>query len=510
MSSCYASLKQARTGVPVPVFADGKSMHSLYDPFHEADQLVSSLSTSASFFILAGSGAGYTASVLFKKFPYCTVLAVEKSEDDIRFLETIPLVRSLTSTGRFLTAVVSGFTEKFISSYVPSVYGSIQFIENRTWVSENSDDAKLLHELFSSALESVSADYSVQAHFGRIWQRNILVNLSSLSGTLSPTCFHAPGDKTALIAAAGPTLDASLSAVISNRDRYFIIATDTAYSSFIKRGIHCDAVVSIDGQAVSRVHFLDSQSCSNTLFVFDLCANPAAVRTVASRGGSVLFIQTGHPFSRYASSYAAFHESPSFSPVCSGAGTVTISAADFAVKAGFKKICSAGADFAYVSGKPYMKGTYLDMLYNSASRRSLPAETIFDGLMYRTPLIPCGSGRYTTAVLNSYRLSFESFLSSVGASCISDGDLKTYAVSPSYDNGIIWVKSFDFKGFFETFKTEFSKSSASVIDLCNLSPVLTAILPLVAYLRSQKPASSVSSFSELSKLAYSRIVRYTL
>jgi hypothetical protein len=509
MSSCYVSVKQSRTGLPVPVFADGRSMHSLYDPVHEADQIVSSFSTSASFFILAGSGAGYTASALLKKFPRCAVLAVEKSEDDIRFLETIPLVGALASAGRVSYASVSDFTEKFISDYVPSVYGSIQFMENRTWVTENPSDAERLHELFTSALESVSADYSVQAHFGRIWQRNILVNLSFLTGTASSSCFHAPEGKTALIAAAGPTLDASYSSILSHRERYFIIATDTAYSSFIKRGIHCDAVVSIDGQAVSRVHFIDSRSCGSTLFIFDLCADPAAVRTVASRGGSVLFIHTGHPFSRYASSYAVQHDGAGFPLICSGSGTVTIAAADFAVKAGFRTICSAGADFAYVTGKPYMKGTYLDMLYNSESRRFLPAETVFDSLMYRTPLIPCGSGRYTTTVLDSYRLSLESFLASSGVSCVSDGDIKSYDVCSSRSAGIAWIKSFDFNGFADAFKAGFGKAASSEIDPLNLSPEMTAVLPLVAYIRSHAAAGSCRSFSELAKLAYSGIVRYT-
>ena len=98
----------------------------------------------------------------------------------------------------------------------------------------------------------------------------------------------------------------------------------------------------------------------------------------------------------------------------SGAGTVTISALDYAIKSGFKKILIYGADFSYVGGKAYTKGTYLDTLYNSKSSRANTLEKQFDNLLFRTPLIELSKNRCTTTVLKAYQTSLESYLQAQG------------------------------------------------------------------------------------------------
>ena len=56
-------------------------------------------------------------------------------------------------------------------------------------------------------IDSLSADFSVQSHFGKIWQRNILVNTRFLDGTFPD---RINPEKTAAIVAAGPSLDRSI------------------------------------------------------------------------------------------------------------------------------------------------------------------------------------------------------------------------------------------------------------------------------------------------------------
>ena len=97
--------------------------------------------------------------------------------------------------------------------------------------------------------------------------------------------FTAPAGKTALIAAAGPSLDKAILYIKKKRNDFYIVATDTAYRSFSKRGIGCDAVVSIDGQILSAEHFFSETERYRTLFIFTcaliraqcvLLKNPAA------------------------------------------------------------------------------------------------------------------------------------------------------------------------------------------------------------------------------------------
>ncbi|MBP5450767.1 MAG: hypothetical protein J6Y16_00865, partial [Treponema sp.] len=56
-------------------------------------------------------------------------------------------------------------------------------------------------------LPSISADYSVQAHFGKQWQGNIIKNLSRVTDCPAP---FIPSGKTACVIAAGPSLDRSI------------------------------------------------------------------------------------------------------------------------------------------------------------------------------------------------------------------------------------------------------------------------------------------------------------
>ena len=80
------------------------------------------------------------------------------------------------------------------------------------------------------------------------------------------------------------------------------------------------------------------------------------------------------------------------------------------VRAGdhFNDIEFFGADFSYLNGKPYAKGTYLDNLYAIKSSRITNTETAFTKLLYRTELINIEKNKYTTKILESYNFIFAS------------------------------------------------------------------------------------------------------
>jgi hypothetical protein len=222
-------------------------------------------------------------------------------------------------------------------------------------------------------------------------------------------------EKTACVVAAGPSLDKSAEILSHNRDGKFVMATDTAYPALLGRGIFPDAVVTIDGQAVSARHFLAARkpfargAHPPCVLFADLCCNPASARLFYSRGQPVVFVKNGHPLSELASRYARGNgaEKDFLPSVSSGAGTVTASAASIAFKSGFSRVGFFGADFAYTGGKPYARGTYLDGFFSSSSRAS-PGETAFSSLMYRGALCRTEDGAgITTPLLLSYKKSLE-------------------------------------------------------------------------------------------------------
>lgn len=502
----YRSILISKSGFPVPVFPDGHTMHSRYDPLREAEK-TAALLKDGGFFLVAGIGGAYLIKTLRMLHPESVILAAENSFEDIEFLKQIPTFSEITADKKIIIFTVENTAQMFLRYYLPCVYGSMQIVEHQSWAVENVSGIAEFRKQVDEASRLISADFSVQAHFGRIWQRNICVNLNNYC---PPDVIRFPVNKTALIAAAGPSLDSAVSYITDNRDSLYVVATDTAFGSFVKRGIRCDAVVSIDGQEISHNHFMElGGDVSGTLFIFDLCANPAAVRAVRKRGCGVLFVHTGHPLSLYASQYSEQSGNGSFTQLDSGAGTVTIAAADFAVKAGFSNIVAAGADFSYLNGKSYMKGTYLDALYNKESSRISPCETTFDKLLFRTPLIPYKdeTGRYTTAVLQSYDAAFENWAASNNMRKDEKDFLKFCRTEHPKSSSVSSVKSFDISSFTKRLQTDFSSVDFSSLLPGKFPPVLLSLIPAAASFRINASKGD-SDFESLANLAYSEILRY--
>ena len=511
MKVLFSSIIAAKNGSLVPLFYNGKSMHSRYDPEKEAEQAALRVNESK-FFIVAGAGGGYFIRALKKRFPGSIILAAENSQDDIDFLKRIPVFSDLLSDKRIRIFPLEKIFDTMLGFYVPAFYGALSILETPSWTNENKDGIEVFRAETTSAARAIAADYSAQTHFGKIWQRNIIANLAQIGAQSRTTddaqndaSFTAPRDKTALIAAAGPSLDKAISYIEKKRNDFYIVATDTAYRSFSKRGIGCDAVVSIDGQILSAEHFFSETERHRTLFVFDLCAHPSAVRFIKKSGGKIAFVQTGHPLAEYASRFSERKTGIPFPHVATGAGTVTVAALDFALKAGFSDIAVCGADFSY-SEKPYTKGTYLDSLYNAESERTRSAETAFDALMFRTELFQ-NAGSRTTEMLSAYRKTFESHLAEYCTRIDRDGVFYR-ARAKKTPSPLRFCTSFDMASFAAFFKTDFSHS-VQELSYPDFDPAIASLFPAVASLRKSKNENADKSFTEVLKLAYGKILRYT-
>lgn len=410
--SIYASIMQTKNGIPIPVFSSGKTVDSRYDPQRDSLRLCESLAAKTKFVIVLGVASGILLQALLDQRPDIFILAVEKSEQDLLFLNQLEAVNQLQKNERVEFTVAQKLSEDLTKLYVPSFYGTLEVLEQRGWTEENKELMPFIQSQIQEALTNISADFSVQSHFGKLWVHNLMSNLKLVPQMHCLNDSKTGLEKTAVVLGAGPTLEEKIPLLKNQRSAFYIIATDTSLSVLCNNGLVPDAVVSLDGQNVSLTHFIHSKKMdlSNTVFLFDLTANPAAVRKVKNAGAKLVFFQSGHPLSLYACTLFNLQLPQLFS----GTGTVTISALDFAIKTGFSKILIYGADFSYVGGKAYAKGTYLDTLYNSSSTRANTLEKQFDKLLFRTPLLELSKNRSTTTVLNSYRTSLEAYLHKQG------------------------------------------------------------------------------------------------
>ncbi len=402
----YESIALARNGSPVPVYSDGSASHSLFNPEREASNLIDTV-TETGFAFFAGIGGAFHIRDFLSRDSSRACIASEASAESLASLLRLIDLSDIIADAR-VTIVVDCASSASVgaldSRYLPALHGNFRFIPLRSWQERNRQTCECYAKLVEVSLSRISADYSVQAHFGKIWLRNSLINLalaSKIQGSFPLVDTH----KKAIVVAAGPGLENELERVKRSRNSLVLFSTDTAWNTLADSGIIPDFFVSIDAQAVSASHVMRTFDKRMTV-ILDLCGNPAIARKAHEDGASVIFASGMHPFAQKA---ALFSPLPLIN---TASGTVTLSAIDAAFSLGFSDIESIGADFAYTGGKPYARGTYLSHTFGSTGTRVLPLETLFSTLMFRTPVGTrnvLGTITYTTETLDRYARSFSDY-----------------------------------------------------------------------------------------------------
>jgi hypothetical protein len=526
----YGEIKISKTGVPVPVFIDGTAMYSLYNPARDAEAFAGGFaaedtalrSTTTGFVIVFGLGNGTHIESLAKKYSGVKILVVEHSAENIEFLRANT---RLTLPSSAVVCSIAELPHTFIASYIPALHGSVRILYQQAWKNMHEEDCAKGAAVITRAVDAAKSDYATQAHFGKIWHRNILLNIAGMNrastcpapldciplvlGELSNRALAnapvtLPIEKEACVIAAGPSLDKSYRELEKKREDKFIIATDTAYTALLRRNITPDAVVTIDGQAISSRHFLQLHPRGGTMLFADLCCNPHIPRLFYASGGKVIFTRNGHPLAELAASYAAQNGAPqSFLPfVSSGAGTVTVTAAGIAFKSGFSRVRFFGADFSYPGNKPYAKGTYLEDTFFSAACRTNTPETQYTSLMFRgaTCTLPSDNTTLTTPLLLAYKQSLDEL-------CEVPPKNTTYLFSSKGLTGFSdWYKAALARNLALNDRT--ASEEKIVSDGENITPELYSCLPLYAFLQI-KTGQKVHFFTAV-KLAYTTLERYNI
>jgi hypothetical protein len=455
------SSRTSRNGYTVPVFHDGTACNSLYDPIRESTTILGDV-TSDGCVLFAGIGGGFHIRAFLAAKPDGRCLVCEAGNAEFRsLLEVIDIV-DLVEDAR-ITIVPDCADEKWsalvASVWLPAIHGNFRVVTLRPWLQHFSGPFSALDERVRSAISAVSADYSVQAHFGKLWFRNALRNLQSIEGGNG----HLPEfdlSKTAIVIAAGPGLESSIADLRANRGRYIIFTTDTAFGPLMAADIVPDVFVSIDAQLVSSRHIMPGLRPETTVIV-DLCGNPEIPAKARARGCNVIVAAGGHPLARHAASFSPLPA------LATNSGTVTVAALDAAHACGFRNVQTVGADFAYVRGKPYARGTYLEEQFCSLSHRLSPSETLYDALMFRAPVRADKTQdgiTYRTDVLDRYADAFA-----------------------AHQGGISWNR-FDFKPFpFARFIARYRSSLGTNGTIPSTEdPAFVALLPFLAWYRSAK------------------------
>jgi hypothetical protein len=360
--------------------------------------------------VILGMGGGYALGASLEDTGVSSVLVIEKDASTLRaLLEHVPIAGLLRDSRVFLSVGLDGIRSALLSAWQPALAGGLATAPLRPWCEREKPFFSAATEALRAVVDEIRNDYSVQAHFGKRWFSNMLLNMEPASSN-APDLPHV---SRARVVAAGPSLERQLAMLDGPGEPAFLLASDTSLPALRRAGIHPHAVLSIDCQTYGYHHFLQGVPARSTLFL-DL----ASPHFLARRSSRPVFAAGGHPFAVYLDA-----RWKRFPPIDTSGGNVTHAAVSLAQCLGASAITIYGADFSYPDGKPYSRGTYLYDLFDSSQTRLTPAESRFFSFIYRSPDTRkerVGAGfRYTTDVMLAYRERLLRLMTAIPAHVLS-------------------------------------------------------------------------------------------
>jgi len=434
---------QSRTGETVPVMLE-QSLHSAVDPKREAQRLISTFTLTAGleeaklpvqtesaerksktgFLIFLGLGGGFFPEEALE-LTDSIVTVIDFDIAGIAELFSSKDYTHLIENDRFniLADPSSEEIKNFIlENYKPSLYGGIKTIPLRTRIENDKFLFDSLIKDIQEAIDIVSGDYSVQAHFGKRWFSNIIRQLANNENLTinhkilfnkkeaNPVCANSVcANKVCAIVAAGPSLDIQIKTIAEIKNNGgIVISTDTAFPVLAHNDIEPDFIVSIDCQHISFLHFLSNKPQKIPL-ILDI-ASPPALSQLAE---NPVFFASGHPLARYIARKMNL-------PLLDTSGAnVTYACLSLAEYLGAERITLFAADFSYVNSQSYARETYIYPYFYKRQNRFSTIEAQFSKFLYRSPFVNSGiNGKnkyFETSSLRFYRLKMEEKISSIQA-----------------------------------------------------------------------------------------------
>ncbi len=274
--------RTARTGDPT-VLANGRFLHSRYDPRREARRFTDSLTPEnpESVTILLGDGTGVVRSALTDRFPSMRVISVEPVPQEGE-PATDHTPRNADRLGAPPEDAPETTADRLHSRLHPLDAGRIQVL---TWSGARTaipEWCSAMETLVLEVMRSLQAELATTGSFGRLWLANAVRGTVRADRRVSVR-FEGDGLVTAT---AGPGLSALARRVPpADRPSLPIIAAGSAVHWLNHQGFHPFLAVQTDGGLWARRYLKDIE-----------LARAIALQPLRAAGGRVtapLYVRTG-------------------------------------------------------------------------------------------------------------------------------------------------------------------------------------------------------------------------
>ena len=324
-------------------------------------------------------GAAFIPREFLSQHRTGSVIVTERSYATVRtILKEIDLAAECGS-GRLRVATTPEELIAAIESvHLPMIRDGVQSVELTPWVSRdaNRDHFAALHETIPATLRGIAEEIATMRHFGRPWLAHTVENTFRISWNAVPRRIDEFRRKTdhlpARVLAAGPGLDAWFAAPPPADDKMPEVTVDTALPAVATHGRQVLAVVSLDPQGWSPLHFRRVP-----LPAAYLCGDIGISPRVTATGNSFIPVASNHPLHQLLRN----HGFPMLPATTST--NVTEAAVTVLRSVGSRDVEVIGADFGYPHAKTYARGTYhYGLAFQQARRPLSPQESFFAGQVY--------------------------------------------------------------------------------------------------------------------------------
>jgi hypothetical protein len=216
----------------------------------------------------------------------------------------------------------------------------------------------------------------------------------------------------ALIISSAPSVDKYIDLIATNRNRFNILAVDSAYPVLLSKNITPDLIISIDPQPWTEEHLLQ---CDPAIPVISNLSSWCSDK----QPQNLFLSMNSHPFSQIID-----HSLPDIGTCDSHTGTVAGDAIAAAQYLGSSRIFIVGVDSSFPNGVIYGRGTAYNHRYASMlNSRLQPTETLNQSYINRSTRVK-KNGVSTRQSFLQYMESIDKYIQNISAAIyhiVADG-----------------------------------------------------------------------------------------
>ena len=319
-----------------------------------------------SLLIVVGIDEGHLLDVLDKRGSSAKVLAIEPDRAMAGAFQSRRDLNTWRSSGRLRHLVhpdYSGADEAW-RMFPNNANDCLLMVNPR--LKEGSPEVAAAARTAQKILYGVRANAAARRQFAPRYLTNVIRNIPAIAtGGDVRALTNAFQGIPAVIAAAGPSLDAAIPELQRMNGRGLLIAVDTALRPMLEAGITPQLVTALDPSLLNARHFQMLADCPDTWLVAESALDRSAAAPF-DRRTFWLRIAKHHPWPWLNACGIEVGHIDVW-------GSVLTGAFQLACVAGCDPIIFVGADLAFTGGRPYCRGTTyeFDWAWSTSIGRSL-------------------------------------------------------------------------------------------------------------------------------------------